>query len=95
MLAEQQVEADRAVESLNAALAADGEALLSPAERAGADAAIAHLQTMRGTAPPNPDHQRGHRGSGCCQWRIYIRRMDAPIRKVPDKNVNKGVICQN
>ncbi|MBP6792468.1 MAG: Fe-S protein assembly chaperone HscA, partial [Aeromonas sp.] len=31
MLAEQQVEADRVVESLNAALAADGEALLSPA----------------------------------------------------------------
>ncbi len=47
MLAEQQVEADRVVESLNAALAADGDALLSTAERAAIDSAITHLLSVR------------------------------------------------
>ena len=46
-LREQQVEADRVLEAINAALAADGEALLSTEERASIDAALVVLQQAR------------------------------------------------
>jgi len=46
-LAEQRVEADRVLSALEAALAADGEALLEPAERAGIDAAADELRAAR------------------------------------------------
>ncbi|MBF0469860.1 MAG: Fe-S protein assembly chaperone HscA [Gammaproteobacteria bacterium] len=49
-LREQNVEADRVVEALEAALAADGEQLLSPQERQAIDDAIAHLrQSQKGS----------------------------------------------
>ncbi|HYQ71699.1 MAG TPA: Hsp70 family protein, partial [Gammaproteobacteria bacterium] len=46
-LREEQVEADRVLEALQAALAADGDELLSAEERAAIEAAAATLQTTR------------------------------------------------
>ncbi|MGU5639623.1 Fe-S protein assembly chaperone HscA [Aeromonas caviae] len=89
MLAEQQVEADRVVESLNAALAADGEALLSPAERAELDAAIAHLLTMRSAGTTN-QIKEAIEAADAASGEFAARRMDASIRKVlTGQNVNK------
>ncbi|WP_342040481.1 Fe-S protein assembly chaperone HscA [Aeromonas caviae] len=89
MLAEQQVEADRVVESLNAALTADGEALLSPAERAELDAAIAHLLTMRSTGTTN-QIKEAIEAADAASGEFAARRMDASIRKVlTGQNVNK------
>ncbi len=89
MLAEQQVEADRVVESLNAALAADGDALLSPAERAELDAAIAHLLTMRSTGTTN-QIKEAIEAADAASGEFAARRMDASIRKVlTGQNVNK------
>lgn len=89
MLAEQQVEADRVVESLNAALAADGEALLSPTERAELDAAIAHLLTMRSTGTTN-QIKEAIEAADAASGEFAARRMDASIRKVlTGQNVNK------
>ena len=45
-LREQQVEADRVIEALEAALAADGDALLSAAERQQVDAALNRLRVL-------------------------------------------------
>lgn len=47
MLVEQKVEADRVLESLNQALAKDGDGLLSAEERQQIDAAMQHLQDMK------------------------------------------------
>jgi molecular chaperone HscA len=47
-LREQQVEADRVLEAVQAALAADGERFLSSAERSRIDAALAALHASRG-----------------------------------------------
>ena len=47
MLVEQKVEADRVLESLNQALAKDGDALLSAEERQQIDATMQHLQDMK------------------------------------------------
>lgn len=89
MLAEQQVEADRVVESLNAALAADGEALLSHTERAELDAAIAHLLTMRSTGTTN-QIKEAIEAADAASGEFAARRMDASIRKVlTGQNVNK------
>ncbi|WP_421170181.1 Fe-S protein assembly chaperone HscA [Aeromonas dhakensis] len=89
MLAEQQVEADRVVESLNAALAADGEALLSAAERAELDTAIAHLLTMRSTGTTN-QIKEAIEAADAASGEFAARRMDASIRKVlTGQNVNK------
>ncbi|MFQ2345534.1 MULTISPECIES: Fe-S protein assembly chaperone HscA [Aeromonas] len=89
MLAEQQVEADRVVESLNAALAADGEALLSTAERAELDAAINHLLTMRSSGTTN-QIKEAIEAADAASGEFAARRMDASIRKVlTGQNVNK------
>jgi len=89
MLAEQQVEADRVVESLNAALAADGEALLSPAERAHIDEAIQHLLAMRHTGTTN-QIKDAIEAADAASGEFAARRMDASIRKVlTGQNVNK------
>ncbi|MCJ2366869.1 MULTISPECIES: Fe-S protein assembly chaperone HscA [Aeromonas] len=89
MLAEQQVEADRVVESLNAALATDGEALLSAAERAELDAAIAYLLTMRSTGTTN-QIKEAIEAADAASGEFAARRMDASIRKVlTGQNVNK------
>ncbi|MGL6237648.1 Fe-S protein assembly chaperone HscA [Aeromonas dhakensis] len=89
MLAEQQVEADRVVESLNAALAADGEALLSAAERTELDAAINHLLTMRSSGTTN-QIKEAIEAADAASGEFAARRMDASIRKVlTGQNVNK------
>ncbi|MBV7436983.1 Fe-S protein assembly chaperone HscA [Aeromonas sp. sif2416] len=89
MLAEQKVEADRVVESLNAALAADGEALLSVTERAEIDSAIAHLLTMRATGTTN-QIKDAIEAADAVSGEFAARRMDASIRKVlTGQNVNK------
>jgi molecular chaperone HscA len=46
-LREEQVEADRVLEALSAALEADGDSLLEPAERSAIDSAAAHLAAVR------------------------------------------------
>ena len=89
MLAEQQVEADRVVESLNAALAADGEALLNAVERAEIDAAITHLLAMRATGTTN-QIKDAIEAADAVSGEFAARRMDASIRKVlTGQNVNK------
>ncbi|MGY3892659.1 Fe-S protein assembly chaperone HscA [Aeromonas enterica] len=89
MLAEQQVEADRVVESLNAALAADGDALLSAAERAAIDGAITHLLAMRATGTTN-QIKDAIEAADAVSGEFAARRMDASIRKVlTGQNVNK------
>ncbi|WP_429159928.1 Fe-S protein assembly chaperone HscA [Aeromonas media] len=89
MLAEQQVEADRVVESLNAALAADGEALLNAAERAEIDTAITHLLAMRATGTTN-QIKDAIEAADAVSGEFAARRMDASIRKVlTGQNVNK------
>jgi molecular chaperone HscA len=49
-LREEQVEADRVLEALRAALAADGDELLSAVEREGIEAAAQALETARGSS---------------------------------------------
>ncbi|MGL4717460.1 MAG: Hsp70 family protein, partial [Aeromonas sp.] len=89
MLAEQQVEADRVALSLNVALAADGESLLSAAERAEIDAAIVHLQLMRRTGTTN-QIKDAIEAADAVSGEFAARRMDASIRKVlTGQNVNK------
>ncbi len=46
-LREEQVEADRVLEALSAALQADGDSLLEPAERSAIDSAAEHLAAVR------------------------------------------------
>ncbi|MGY3864976.1 Fe-S protein assembly chaperone HscA [Aeromonas bivalvium] len=89
MLAEQQVEADRVIESLNAALAADGETLLSAAERAELDTAIAHLSQMRLAGSTN-QIKDAIEAADAASGEFAARRMDASIRKVlTGQDVNK------
>ncbi|TMX10200.1 Fe-S protein assembly chaperone HscA [Aeromonas salmonicida subsp. achromogenes] len=89
MLAEQQVEADRVVESLNAALAADGDALLSTAERAAIDSAITHVLSVRAAGTTN-QIKDAIEAADVVSGEFAARRMDASIRKVlTGQNVNK------
>ncbi|MDM5150914.1 Fe-S protein assembly chaperone HscA [Aeromonas salmonicida] len=89
MLAEQQVEADRVVESLNAALAADGDALLSTGERAAIDSAITHLLSVRAAGTTN-QIKDAIEAADAVSGEFAARRMDASIRKVlTGQNVNK------
>ncbi|MFM4942949.1 Fe-S protein assembly chaperone HscA [Aeromonas bivalvium] len=89
MLAEQQVEADRVIESLNAALAADGETLLSATERAELDTAIAHLARMRLAGSTN-QIKDAIEAADAASGEFAARRMDASIRKVlTGQDVNK------
>ncbi|KTA94689.1 chaperone protein HscA [Aeromonas salmonicida subsp. smithia] len=89
MLAEQQVEADRVVESLNAALAADGDALLSTAERAAIDSAITHVLSVRAAGTTN-QIKDAIEAADAVSGEFAARRMDASICKVlTGQNVNK------
>ncbi len=80
-LREQQVEADRVLEAINAALAADGEALLSAEERVNIDAGLDVLQQARSgdqiqaikQAIENLDQATAD---------FAARRMDASVQKV-------------
>ncbi|EOD53989.1 Fe-S protein assembly chaperone HscA [Aeromonas molluscorum] len=89
MLAEQQVDADRVIESLNAALAVDGEALLSARERTEIDAAIAHLKQMRQSGSTN-QIKDAIEAADAASGEFASRRMDASIRKaLTGQDVNK------
>ena len=78
-LREEQVEADRVLEALAAALAADGEALLEPAERAPIDAAAERLSAAR-----NGDNYRDIRAAIEAVEKasaVFVeRRMNSSIR---------------
>ena len=79
-LREQQVEAERVLEALEAALAADGEALLTDAERERIDAAAAAL----GRARAGQDHRAIRRAIEAVEAagaEFVARRMDSSIRK--------------
>jgi molecular chaperone HscA len=79
-LREQQVEADRVVEALESALAADGEALLSADERAVIEAA---MTKVRGTRQGG-DHRAIRRAVDECNKasaEFAARRMNASIQK--------------
>jgi molecular chaperone HscA len=80
-LREQQVEAQRVLEALQAALASDGEALLNAAERSAIDAAAAALRDAgsRGSTASIEDAMRGL--EQVCEAFVE-RRMNANIRKV-------------
>jgi len=79
-LAEQQVEADRVLGALEAALAADGEALLEPGERAAIDAAAEALRRAR----EGTDHRAIRQAIEALDKatsEFAARRMNASIKK--------------
>ena len=79
-LREQQVEAQRVIEALKGALAADGEQLLDDVERGAVDAALTELE---GVSQGN-DHIAIKRAieslENACQFYVE-RRMNASVRK--------------
>jgi molecular chaperone HscA len=78
-LREQQVEADRVIEALEHALAADGE-LLDAAERSAVDAALAQLKAARdGDDPQAVKH--AHEDLEKASQEFAARRMNASIKK--------------
>jgi len=79
-LREQQVEADRVIEALNAALAVDGALFLEPAERARIDAAAAELERLRSSDDPRAIKQAIEAVEKASADYV-ARRMDANIRK--------------
>ena len=79
-LREQQVEADRVIEALNAALAADGAQFLSAEERARIDAAAAELERLRRGEDPRAIKQ-AIEAVELASADYVARRMDANIRK--------------
>ncbi len=80
-LREQQVEADRAFEAVNAALAADGEVLLSVEERASIDTALDVLQQVRAGDQIQTIKQAIDRLDQATAD-FAERRMDASVQKV-------------
>ena len=80
-LVEERVEAQRVIEALHAALAADGDELLSPAERAGVEQALQELETLSGASqdPKEIEAAIGQLEKDC---EFYVeRRMNSGIRK--------------
>jgi molecular chaperone HscA len=80
-LVEERVEAQRVIEALHAALAADGDELLSPAERAGVEQALQELETLSGGSqdPKEIEAAIGQLEKDC---EFYVeRRMNSGIRK--------------
>ncbi|OOG21433.1 Fe-S protein assembly chaperone HscA [Thioalkalivibrio denitrificans] len=79
-LREQQVEADRVIEALDAALAADGDALLAADEREAIGRARDDLVAVRGD--PDPEAiRKAIRAVEKASEGFVARRMDASIRK--------------
>ncbi len=79
-LREQQVEADRVLEAVRAALAADGDALLNAEERATIDSTLTALERVR----HGSDHRaikRALEAADKATADFAARRMDAGIRK--------------
>ncbi len=80
-LREQQVEADRVLEAIDAALGADGEALLSAEERSAVDAAVAALEQAR-KGEDVPSIKQAIEALDQATAEFAARRMDASVRKV-------------
>lgn len=81
MLREQQVDADRTLEAVKAALQADGDILLSAAERQQIDAAISQLEQARQGSDVRAIKQ-GMEQLDKVTTEFAARRMDASVRKV-------------
>lgn len=79
-LREQQVEADRVIEALDAALAADGETLLDPGERETIDGAREQLVAARHEGDSETIRQAVHAVEKASE-NFVARRMDSSIRK--------------
>jgi molecular chaperone HscA len=79
-LREAQVDADRLLEAVTAALAADGDSLLSRAERAEIDGAMAALRAARDAGAIGAI-KRGSEAVDAATREFAARRMDAGIRK--------------
>ncbi|NNG13706.1 MAG: Hsp70 family protein, partial [Gammaproteobacteria bacterium] len=80
MLREQQVEADRVLEAIGAALAEDGEALLTPDERAVIDTAMDALRQARENGA-TADIKQAINVADKATADFAARRMDASINK--------------
>jgi molecular chaperone HscA len=79
-LSEQRVEADRLIEAVSAALAADGEALLSPDERTAIEAGLASLAQAR-AGTERAAIKRAIEAVDHVTQEFARRRMDAAVRK--------------
>jgi molecular chaperone HscA len=79
-LREQQVEADRVLEAIGAALAEDGEALLNTEERAVIDVAMDALRQARETGAAQ-DIKQAIDSADKATAEFAARRMDASINK--------------
>jgi len=78
-LREEQVEAERVVEALRAALAADGDALLNEAERATVETALAGLASAASGSDPAAIRRARESLEKACEFYVE-RRMNASIR---------------
>jgi molecular chaperone HscA len=79
-LREQQVEADREVEALNAALAEDGDTLLSKEERAVIDQALTDLVTLRNGTDADAIKKGIEHVEAVCSGYVQ-RRMNSNIQR--------------
>ncbi len=79
-LREQQVDADRLLEAVNAALREDGEALLNAGERKGIEDALTALRAAREGTEPHAI-KRAIESVDSATGEFAARRMDAGIRK--------------
>ena len=77
-LREQQVEASRVIEALTSALAADGDLLLNPAERAGVEAALAELRQVAA-------------GADADAVRLGILALEQACAFYVERRMNKGI----
>ena len=89
-LREEQVEADRAIEALVAALADDGEALLNGDELAQLNAALASLREVRASASDADQLRRAREALEKASSEYVSRRMNQNIRQaLAGRNLNE------
>ena len=89
-LREEQVEADRAIEALLAALADDGEALLNGDELAQLHAALASLRDVRASASDADQLRRAREALEKASSEYVSRRMNQNIRQaLAGRNLNE------
>jgi len=79
-LAEEKVDADRVIEALNAALAADGDELLQPEEREDIDRALAQLRQVAAGDDADAIKQAIENLEKNCEFYVE-RRMNSSVRK--------------
>lgn len=80
-LLEEQVEADRVLEAIDAALAKDGSELLQPAERAAIDQARNQLAQTRASAKQHREIKQAIEALEKVSTEYVARRMDSSIQK--------------